>query len=136
MKRSHIIALVVIAVAMAMLIGTLADNSTFMGLAQAMESPGREVRVKGMLDKSQPIVYEPVANANLTEFTLVDDDGVKCKVKLAKAKPFDFERSESIVLTGSYEGSAFHASDMLMKCPSKYTEGNQLKTEGEWTKVE
>jgi cytochrome c-type biogenesis protein CcmE len=35
-------------------------------------------------------------------------------------KPQDFERSEQIVLTGKMRGEDFVASDMLMKCPSKY----------------
>ncbi|MBL7962598.1 MAG: cytochrome c maturation protein CcmE [Flavobacteriales bacterium] len=136
MKRSHIIALIVIAAAVAALVGTLTDNTTFVDLAQAFASPGKEFRVKGTLDKADPIIYEPIVNANLTEFTLVDDQGKRCRVKLAKAKPYDFERSESIVLTGRVVNDEFHASDMLMKCPSKYTEGNELKAEGEWTRVQ
>ncbi|MFN5363918.1 MAG: cytochrome c maturation protein CcmE [Bacteroidota bacterium] len=36
------------------------------------------------------------------------------------AKPQDFERSESIVLTGEMSGDVFQASEMLLKCPSKY----------------
>ena len=39
---------------------------------------------------------------------------------LLAAKPQDFELSEQIVLTGKMQGDVFMASDMLMKCPSKY----------------
>jgi len=128
MKRSHIIALVLIALAMAAFIATLADSSTFVNLAEAKAKPGKEFKVKGYLDKSSPVEYEPIINSNLTTFTLVDDDGEKCLVRLAKAKPYDFERSESIVLTGRVSASGeFEASDMLMKCPSKYTEMQQLE---------
>jgi cytochrome c-type biogenesis protein CcmE len=128
MKRSHIIALVLIAVAMAAFIATLADSSTFVNLAEAKAKPGKEFKVKGYLDKSAPVEYEPIINSNLTTFTLIDDDGEKCLVRLAKAKPYDFERSESIVLTGSVNARGeFEASDMLMKCPSKYTEMQQLE---------
>jgi cytochrome c-type biogenesis protein CcmE len=131
MKRSHIIALVLIAVAMAAFIATLADSSTFVDLAQAKASPGKEFKVKGYLDKSAPIEYEPIRNANLTTFTLVDDNGEKCLVRLAKAKPYDFERSESIVLTGKVNASGeFEAHDMLMKCPSKYNEMQQMTEAG------
>jgi cytochrome c-type biogenesis protein CcmE len=134
MKRSHIIALVLIAVAMAAFVATLADSSTFVDLAQAKAKPGKEFKVKGYLDKSAPVEYEPILNANLTTFTLVDDNGEKCVVRLAKAKPYDFERSESIVLTGKVNGSGeFEAHDMLMKCPSKYNEMQavgQLGVEG------
>lgn len=131
MKRSHIIALVLIAVAMAAFIATLADSSTFVDLAQAKASPGKEFKVKGYLDKSAPVEYEPMIDANLTTFTLVDDNGERCVVRLAKAKPYDFERSESIVLTGHVnDRGEFVASDMLMKCPSKYTEQQQLGAAG------
>ena len=41
---------------------------------------------------------------------------------LKAAKPQDFEKSESIVLTGSIKGDTFVATEMLMKCPSKYVE--------------
>jgi cytochrome c-type biogenesis protein CcmE len=36
------------------------------------------------------------------------------------SKPQDFERSEQIVLTGKMKGDEFVATDILMKCPSKY----------------
>ena len=128
MKRSHIIALVLIAVAMGAFIFTLSDSSTFVDLGEAKQHPGKEFKVKGYLDKSAAVVYEPVMNANLTTFTLVDDDGEKCVVKLAKAKPYDFERSESIVLTGRVNDKGeFEAHDMLMKCPSKYNELNRVE---------
>ena len=39
------------------------------------------------------------------------------------AKPRDIERSEKIVITGRMEGEVFKASKILMKCPSKYVEG-------------
>jgi cytochrome c-type biogenesis protein CcmE len=44
-------------------------------------------------------------------------------------KPQDFERSEQIVLTGQMRGKEFHASKILMKCPSKYTQDKLETTE-------
>jgi cytochrome c-type biogenesis protein CcmE len=44
------------------------------------------------------------------------------RVVLRASKPQDFERSENIVLTGQMTGETFEASDMLLKCPSKYEE--------------
>ncbi|HRH38967.1 MAG TPA: cytochrome c maturation protein CcmE [Flavobacteriales bacterium] len=127
MKRTHIIALVIIAIAMGAFVATLSSSSTFVDLGAAKAKPGKEFKVKGYLDKSAPIEYEPIVNANLTTFTLVDDAGEKCVVKLAKAKPYDFERSESIVLTGKVNATGeFEASDMLMKCPSKYNQSQRI----------
>ncbi len=131
MKRSHIIALVIIAVAIAALIGSLSDSSSYASLTEAFEQPGREFHVVGTLDKSQPIVYEPSVNASLTRFSMVDLNGKKCKVNLAMAKPNDLERSERIVLIGEADAEGnFHAKDMLLKCPSKYNEETKVTTAG------
>ena len=37
-----------------------------------------------------------------------------------KPKPQDFERSESVVVTGEMRNNEFVANEILMKCPSKY----------------
>ena len=127
MKRSHLIALVIIAVAIAALVGSLNDSSSYASLAEAFEEPGQEFHVVGTLDRSQPIIYEPSVNASLTRFSMVDLEGRKCQVKLAMAKPQDLERSERLVLIGeAHAHGEFHAKDMLLKCPSKYNEESQV----------
>lgn len=128
MKRTHIIAIVIIAVAIGMLVGSLYDSSTYADLKEALAEPGEEFHVVGTLDRSQPIVYEPSLNASLTTFTMRDLNGLSCTVHLAKAKPQDLERSERIVLIGSAnERGEFEARDMLMKCPSKYNEEHAIE---------
>ena len=128
MKRSHIIAIVIIAVAIGMLVGSLYDSSTYADLDQAMKHPGKEYHVVGVLDRSQEIIYEPSLNASLTTFTMKDLEGRTCKVRLAKAKPQDLERSERVVLIGKANANGeFEARDMLMKCPSKYNEENKIQ---------
>lgn len=128
MKRSHIISIVIIAVAIGALIGSLSDSSTYADLAQAMANPGKEYHVVGVLDRSQDIVYEPSLNASLTTFTMKDLEGKTCTVHLNKAKPQDLERSERLVLIGkANKNGEFEAHDMLMKCPSKYNEENKIE---------
>lgn len=128
MKRSHIIAIVIIAVAIGMLVGSLYDSTTYADLKEAAANPGREYHVVGTLDRSQAIVYEPSLNASLTSFTMKDLEGRSCKVHLAKAKPQDFERSERLVLIGKANANGdFEARDMLMKCPSKYNEEHKIE---------
>ncbi|HEY0976753.1 MAG TPA: cytochrome c maturation protein CcmE [Flavobacteriales bacterium] len=127
MKRSHLIALVIIAVAIAALVGSLNDSSSYADLNEAFASPEEEFHVVGTLDRSKPIIYEPSVNASLTRFTMTDLNGRSCDVQLAMAKPNDLERSERVVLIGKVgpEGD-FHAKDMLLKCPSKYNEENKV----------
>ena len=127
MKRSHIIAIVIIAAAVAMLVGSMMDSSTYANLTQAAAEPGEEFHVVGTLDRSQPVVYEPSTNASLTEFAINDLEGRNCRVKLAMPKPNDLDRSERVVLIGSMgPDGTFDAKDMLLKCPSKYNEENRI----------
>jgi cytochrome c-type biogenesis protein CcmE len=72
------------------------------------------------LAKDKEMYYNPEKDPNYFSFYMKDEEGVEKKVILKSAKPQDFEKSESIVLTGSMAGDEFVATDMLMKCPSKY----------------
>jgi len=58
-----------------------------------------------------------------------DNKGEERKVVFTGTKPEDFERSEQLVLTGTMVGQEFHASKILMKCPSKYTQDKLEITE-------
>lgn len=129
MKKTHIIGIIIIAVAVAAMIGSIADSSTYADFNEAFDNPNKEYHVVGTLDRTADIIYEPYDNPNLTVFTMVDNEGNKKLVKLNKSKPQDFERSESVVLIGKASGEDFHATDILMKCPSKYEENNKFTTE-------
>lgn len=127
MKRSHIIMIVMIALAGAFMIASVSDSSSYADFAEAFENPDKEYHVVGTLDRSAEIIYEPEVNPNLTGFTMIDNKGEKRTVWLNKSKPQDFERSESLVLIGKAQGDEFHAGDMLMKCPSKYKEEQKFE---------
>jgi cytochrome c-type biogenesis protein CcmE len=120
MKKSHIIALVIIAIAIAAILGTLSDASTYASFKIAASHPDDVYHVVGKLNKEKPLDYQPEINPNVFIFHLIDNEGQEAKVILAKSKPQDFEKSEQIVVIGKMEGNAFAASDVLMKCPSKY----------------
>lgn len=119
MKKTHIIAILVIAAAVSILISASKDVTTYANFAQAAQN-GDRVKLVGTLVKDQPVDYDPVKNPDFLSFWLRDEAGQVKKVELHAAKPQDFERSESIVLTGEMSGDVFQASEMLLKCPSKY----------------
>ncbi len=123
MKKTHIILIVIIAVAIGAILTTLNNTSTYASFAEATESPDSEFHIVGKLNKEKETVYDPKENANLFTFYMVDNKGTESKVVLHKNKPQDFERSEQIVLIGKMQGKEFHASEILMKCPSKYNDG-------------
>ncbi len=120
MKKSHIIALAIIAVAVAAILSTVADSSTYESFSVAAKNPKKVYHVVGKLNKEKPQDYNPKVDANLFTFYMIDNEGHEAKVLLNKTKPQDFERSEQIVIIGKMQGEEFHASDVLMKCPSKY----------------
>ena len=119
MKKSHILAIIVVAVAIGILISASADVTTYANFEQAAKT-GDRVKLVGQLVKEHPVEYNPEKDPNFLSFHLRDDNGVVRRVVLRAGKPQDFERSEQIVLTGAMEGETFEASDMLLKCPSKY----------------
>lgn len=121
MKRSSIIGIVIIAIAIGVIMSTYADSSTYGTFSDAQETQ-KELHVVGKLQLNKELVYNPQVDANHFSFYMIDNNGKECKVVFAGSKPQDFERSEQIVLTGKMVGDSFQATKILMKCPSKYTD--------------
>ena len=72
--------------------------------------------------------YNPAVNANLLTFTLVDDAGREQQVVYNEPKPQDMDKSEKVVVVGRMEGDVFRCDQVLLKCPSKYKDGQQPGT--------
>jgi cytochrome c-type biogenesis protein CcmE len=120
MKRIYIIAALMVAAAIALLMNSAKDMSTYANFDEA-ENKSRQVKVAGQLVKDKPMVYDPIKDPNYFSFFIKDGEGQERKVVLLKSKPQDFELSEQIVVTGQMQKNGeFLASDMLLKCPSKY----------------
>ena len=124
MKRSHIIALVVIAVLIGALLVTLQDASVYATFDLAEKQKPETVTVVGTLDLESPIDFNP--KTSMLRFTAVDKEGGRSVVLYNQPKPTDFERSEEITLTGHATDSLFVATEILMKCPSKYTNQEEV----------
>ena len=129
MKKSHIIAIVVIAAAIAIIISTAGDASTYVNFDQAyqMASTGNtnQIHVVGELKKDgngQIIGIEKGADNVSFSFVLVDDNGKEQKVFYNEPMPPDFTKSEKVVVIGGYQNENFIAQKILLKCPSKYQE--------------
>ena len=119
MKKIHIVGLVFIAVAIAVLISFMGDVTTYDTIAAAKQKPGKAVTLVAKIDKSAPMEYDPVKNPNYLSFTALDTVGNSIKVVYHSSKPTDMEKSERIVLKGSVQGDHFECRDILLKCPSK-----------------
>jgi len=134
MKKTYIIALLVIAVAVAIIVTTAGDASSYVTFDQAaqMASLGnhKSIHVVGELKKDDAghiVGMEKSADMLSFSFVLVDDNGKEQKVYYNEPMPPDFTKSEKVVVIGHYQADIFIAEKILLKCPSKYQD-NQLKT--------
>jgi cytochrome c-type biogenesis protein CcmE len=118
MNRNTIIALILIAVGGWVLSSAFQDTTDYANFAAAVH--GDKVKIIGHLSKDKPMTYNPEVDANKFTFYMKDESGVEKKVILGQPKPQDFEMSEQIVATGKLVGDNFEASELLLKCPSKY----------------
>ena len=125
MKKGHLIGIIVIAIAIAAIIGTIQDSSTYSSFAEAKDHPESSFHVIGVLNKDKDLIYNPEEDANYFSFYVIDKDGMEQKVVFNGAKPQDFERSEQIVIMGKMNEEVFVCSKILMKCPSKYNDGSE-----------
>ncbi len=124
MKKTHIIAILVIALSIGMILSTFSDSSTYASFTEAVEAPQKEFHVVGQLNKEKELEYNPEVNVNRFAFYLIDREGTEKKVIFNGTKPQDFERSEQVVITGKMKDEVFMADKILMKCPSKYNDGS------------
>lgn len=133
MKKTHIIGLILIAIAIGIILITTGDASTYVGFDEAerisQNDPNQKVHVVGKLKKDAQgkivgMHFDPAVDANRLEFIVQDSLGRENQVVYAAPKPQDFERSEKIVLVGSMkQDKVFYCDKILLKCPSKYQEG-------------
>ncbi|MFC0774946.1 cytochrome c maturation protein CcmE domain-containing protein [Terrimonas alba] len=122
MKKIHIVLLVLVAAAIAVLISFLQTATTYDTVDTAVSKPGKFVHLMARLDKTQPVEYDPLKDPNHLVFTAVDTLGKSVKVIYNNPKPENFEISERLVLKGKYrEGDGyFDCKSIQTKCPSKY----------------
>jgi cytochrome c-type biogenesis protein CcmE len=141
MKKSHIIALGVIAIAITMIISTIGDASTYASFNEAKQMAKNGDKgsihvvgelIKGADGKPLGMKYEPSVDPNHFEFMMKDSLNNEELVVFKQPKPQDMDKSEKVVVVGHMDLATkqFEADQILLKCPSKYNNG-QLKVESE-----
>lgn len=83
---------------------------------EAQKAP-RKVQVAGGLVPDSTIFLE---ESETLQFGMVEEDGDTMTVLYKGTKPGNFEEAIQIVAIGTYSEGAFHANQLLVKCPSKY----------------
>jgi cytochrome c-type biogenesis protein CcmE len=122
MKKTHIAALIVLVVAIAAIIATVYDADTYASFEEARSNPGKQFHIIGELNPDKPVVEAIENNTLIFSFYMFDSSGGESKVIHFGPRPQDFEKLDQIVLVGRYSDDMFVASQLLLKCPSKYQE--------------
>jgi len=122
MKKLHIFGLVLIAGAIAALLTLMDDISTYDSIESAKKKEGKFVHIIAKVDTTKPVIYDPIKDPNYLAFTAVDSLGHSAPVVYRNSKPIDFEKSQRVVMKGMMEGETFECKEMVLKCPSKYTD--------------
>ncbi len=128
MKIKHIILLVVMTVLVAIIISSYSNSSSYATFNQAEKYPDKEFQISGDLQLDQPMVYDPLVDANYFSFFLKDEEGKLFKVETREPKPQDFEFSDKVVAIGKAKDGIFKADKLLLKCPSKYEKDEDYET--------
>jgi len=120
MKKIHIVLIVLIAILLGVIISTVSESGTYVSFKTASEKPGRTYHIIGKVNLDKEFIYNPEKDANVFGFFMTDTIGTEKRVFYNGTKPQDFEKAERIVVVGKMKGEEFIASQVLMKCPSKY----------------
>lgn len=129
MKKTHIIGIIMIAVAIGVILTTAGDASSYVSFDEAKRiseaGATKKIHVVGTLKKNSDDQVVGVQNSpdQLSfKFVMVDENNKEEEVYYANPMPQDFLRSEQVVVIGSYHENKFIADKILLKCPSKYQE--------------
>tara|TARA_Y100000768_G_scaffold296875_1_gene230697 strand:+ start:5638 stop:6042 length:405 start_codon:yes stop_codon:yes gene_type:complete len=129
MKNSAALSVVFIGIVLIIIVTTYGDASTYVSFIEAKELYSRgnlsKIHVVGKLnrddeDNIKGIIKSP--DMLSFSFEMVDEKGLKENVFYGEPMPPDFLMSEQVVVIGSYNNNKFIADEILLKCPSKYTE--------------
>ena len=131
MKNTSAISIVFISIIVIIIISTFGDASTYVTFSKAKDvyesGSLTKFHVVGKLNKDEDNNIEGLMKSDdkmSFTFQMIDEDGMKEKVFYGEPMPPDFLLSEQVVVIGGYENNTFIADDILLKCPSKYTEEN------------
>lgn len=135
MKPTHIIALLIIGVTMAVTLFTFANSvAPSISVSEAIARPGELVQVRGTIIKDS-VKWNPAATEltfDVREVKKTDNGEVSgdkiMRVVYNKVKPDSFDEANGVEVIGRFSNGAFRAENMLVKCPSKYIEEGAKET--------
>ncbi|MEM7036407.1 MAG: cytochrome c maturation protein CcmE [Bacteroidota bacterium] len=120
-------------VGMAMLAtsGAIGGASEYVSFAEAKET-GEDVHVVGKWVMQDMANYDN--QQDLFSFYMQDSSKNVSLVHYYDPMPVNFKSADKVVVQGKYEGNAFVADRIFMKCPSKYNAGEMTLEEAKATR--
>lgn len=124
MKPPYIVALVILVLAIigtaVSFTGAVAQHVT---IKDAMGHAGQVVQVPGMIDKAT-VHYTAQGGSGELRFDVTDmaDPSQRMTIVYHSPKPENFDTAVSVEAIGRYEDGVFVAHNLLVKCPSKYSD--------------
>ncbi len=88
----------------------------YLSFEEAMQTQSK-VQVAGKLVSNSSSWHE---DSKELVFGIHDDAGDQMQVRYKGVKPANFEEAIQVVAIGAWNGKAFDADHLLVKCPSKY----------------
>jgi len=117
MNAKVVIALVLLGVAVFFGVTSFKKTMTpYIGFTEARAASGL-VQVNGVLADKDYVLNE---QDQFLRFRLKDPNGDVMPVEYRGVIPGNFDQAVSIVAIGQYKGEHFEATQLLVKCPSKY----------------
>ena len=120
MKIKFIIPAIIIVIILVIAVFVLYGSESYSSFKEAKANPGKTVQVMSHLMKDKPIEQNP-DGAYGFHFYVKDQNNEEMKIYALQAKPMHFEKTNQVVIIGHMADSGFIATNLLLKCPSKYT---------------
>ncbi len=120
MKPAYILAFLILVGSMGFALYSFSQGiAPYVPIAQARSAPNEIHQVKGTIVKES--VHYDMAKGQL-RFDVVDKNHDRMTVVYAQAKPENFDTAEQVDAIGKFQGDVFKAHNLLVKCPSKYSD--------------
>ena len=121
MKKSYLAAIGIGAISVLL----LSYSVEYSDIATAKKT-GKKLQILASLDSLNVPKYD--AELNIFTFIMKDEKHETAKVIYKGASPNNFKLARFFVVKGEYKDTAFFASEIYTKCPSKYeAEGMELE---------
>lgn len=117
MKIKIILALIIVLSVGVWALTTFTGSLTSYVSFDEAQRRGKRVQVMGEILHDE-VSYD--AEGHLLRFPIEDDAGTIMEVSYAGVMPGNFDQATHVVCQGRYDGQAFQADQLLVKCPSKY----------------